>query len=96
MPEQFYEILEYFLRPDNSKIWGEVQNLAQKGDDDTLLNYVREAQRLTTTQRNVRYAVAPGELEGQKVEPGHPVVMLLVRIPVSRPHPRPKQLLTEF
>ncbi|KAI0116392.1 heme peroxidase [Nemania sp. FL0031] len=73
----FYEILEYFLRQENAKLWSEVQNIVQQGDDDMLLNYVKEAQRLTTTQRNVRVCVAPGELEGKKVQPGNPVVMLL-------------------
>ncbi|GAP85595.1 putative linoleate diol synthase [Rosellinia necatrix] len=73
----FYEILEFFLRPDNASIWAEVQALAKNDDDAGLHDYVREAQRLTTTQRNVRVAVAPTELDGKKVQPGTPVVMLL-------------------
>ncbi|KAI0205662.1 heme peroxidase [Astrocystis sublimbata] len=73
----FYEVLEFFLRPENASIWAEVQTLVQKGDDAGLHNYVREAQRLTTTQRNVRVAVAPGELEGKQVQPGNLVVMML-------------------
>ncbi|KAI8944722.1 heme peroxidase [Xylaria longipes] len=72
----FYEVLEFFLRPENASLWAEVQNLAQKGDDANLHAYVREAQRLTTTQRNVRFAIAPGELEGKKVQPGNAIVML--------------------
>jgi linoleate 10R-lipoxygenase len=73
----FYEVLEFFLRPENASIWSEVQALAHKGDDAALHAYVREAQRLTTTQRNVRVAIAPDELDGKKVEPGNAVVLLL-------------------
>ncbi|KAI0415155.1 heme peroxidase [Xylaria grammica] len=73
----FYEVLEFFLRPENASIWAEVQGLTLKGDDAGLHEYVREAQRLTSTQRNVRVAVAPGELEGKQVQPGNAVVMLL-------------------
>ncbi|CAG9942858.1 unnamed protein product [Clonostachys rosea f. rosea IK726] len=73
----FYEILEFFLRPGNASIWAEVQSLAHKGDDETLRAYVIEAQRLTTTQRNMRVATKPVELEGKKIQPGNVVVMLL-------------------
>ncbi|KAI1259137.1 heme peroxidase [Xylariaceae sp. FL1019] len=73
----FYEIMEFFLEPDNESIWAEVQSLAQKGDSAAIEAYVREAQRLTTTQRNVRVAVAPGELEGKQIQPGNLVVMML-------------------
>ncbi|KAI0404808.1 heme peroxidase [Xylaria palmicola] len=73
----FCEILEFFLRPENASIWTEVQSLAQKGDDAGLHDYVREAQRLTTSQRNVRVAVAPAELEGKQVQPGNAIVMML-------------------
>ncbi|KAI0534535.1 heme peroxidase [Xylaria digitata] len=73
----FYEVLEYFLRPENASIWAEVQSLTLKGDDAGLHDYVREAQRLTSSQRNLRVAVAPGELAGRQVQPGNPIVMLL-------------------
>ncbi|KAI8623543.1 heme peroxidase [Xylariaceae sp. FL1651] len=73
----FYGVLEYFLRPENASIWAEVQGLAQKGDDTGLHAYVVEALRLTTAERTVRVAVAPGELEGKKVEPGNVVVLML-------------------
>ncbi|KAI1312714.1 heme peroxidase [Xylaria venustula] len=73
----FYEVLEFFLRPEHASIWAEVQSLALKGDDAGLHDYVREAQRLTSSQRNVRIAVAPGELDGKQVQPGSAVVMLL-------------------
>ncbi|KAI2608367.1 heme peroxidase [Hypoxylon fragiforme] len=73
----FYEILEFFLRPENASIWAEIQSMAQKGDDDGIHAYVIEAQRLTTTQRNVRVATKPAEFEGKKIQPGNLVVMML-------------------
>ena len=74
----FYEVLEFFLRPENASIWAEVQSLALRGDDAGIHDYVREAQRLTSSQRNMRVAVAPGELEGKQVQPGNVVIMVLV------------------
>jgi hypothetical protein len=70
--------MAFFLRPENASIWAQVQGLAQKGDDAGLRDYVREAQRLTTTQRNVRVAIAPGKLDGKDVQPGNLVVLMLV------------------
>lgn len=71
-------MLSYFLKPENESIWAEVQAIAQKGDDAALHAYVAEAQRLTTSQRNVRIATAPGEIDGQTIQPGTAVVLLLV------------------
>ncbi|SPJ72098.1 related to linoleate diol synthase [Fusarium torulosum] len=73
----FYEVLAFFLKPENESIWAEVQAIAQKGDDAALHAYVAEAQRMTTSQRNVRIATAPGEIDGQTIQPGTAVVMLL-------------------
>ncbi|KAI8717961.1 Linoleate 8R-lipoxygenase [Fusarium sp. LHS14.1] len=73
----FYEVLAFFLRPENAAVWAEVQAIAHKGDDATLHAYVAEAQRLTSSQRNVRIATVPAELEGKPVQPGTPVVMML-------------------
>ena len=72
--------MEFFLRPENASIWTEVQSLAQKGDDSTLHAYVAEAQRLTSSQRNVRVATQPAKLEGKSVQPGNLVVMMLVSL----------------
>lgn len=71
-------MLSYFLKPENASIWAEVQAIAQKGDDAALHAYVSEAQRLTTSQRNVRIATAPGEIDGQTIQSGTAVVLLLV------------------
>ncbi|KAM0207497.1 hypothetical protein ACHAQD_012015 [Fusarium lateritium] len=73
----FYEVLSYFLKPENESIWAEVQAAAQKGDDAALHAYVAEAQRMTTSQRNVRVATAPGEIDGQTIQPGTAVILLL-------------------
>ncbi|KAI1858014.1 uncharacterized protein JN550_012907 [Neoarthrinium moseri] len=73
----FYEVMDFFLKPENDAIWAEVQNLAQKDDHDTLHAYIVEAQRLTTSQRTVRVATQATELQGQKVQPGDLVVVML-------------------
>ncbi|XXH00292.1 hypothetical protein Hte_006634 [Hypoxylon texense] len=73
----FYEIMEFFLRPESAAIWAEVQSLSARDDEAGLHAYVAEAQRLTSTQRNVRVATAPAEIEGKKIAPGDLVVMLL-------------------
>ncbi|KAF5572016.1 Psi-producing oxygenase C [Fusarium pseudoanthophilum] len=73
----FYEVLSFFLRPENEAIWAEVQAIAQKGDDAALHAYVAEAQRMTSSQRNVRVATAPGEVQGQTIQPGTAVVLML-------------------
>jgi cytochrome P450 len=71
-------VLAFFLRPENASIWAEVQAVAQKGDEATLHAYVAEAQRLTSSQRNVRVAKTPGEVDGQSIAPGTAVVLMLV------------------
>ncbi|KAI0897973.1 heme peroxidase [Annulohypoxylon nitens] len=73
----FYEVMEFFLRKENEHIWNEVQKLAKDNNDKELYLYVLEAQRLTSTQRNMRVATQPATLDGQTVEPGNLVVMLL-------------------
>ncbi|KAK0716063.1 heme peroxidase [Lasiosphaeris hirsuta] len=73
----FYEIMEFFLRPDNASIWSEVQTLVQKSDEAALSAYVVEAQRLCSSQRNVRVATQATTLEDKSVQPGNLVVMML-------------------
>lgn len=73
----FYEILEFFLRPENAPLWTEIQTLALKNDDTAIAGYVTEAQRLTSTQRNVRIATQPCTIDGKSIEPGNVVVLLL-------------------
>ncbi|RBR07351.1 uncharacterized protein FIESC28_10694 [Fusarium coffeatum] len=73
----FYEVLSFFLRPENQSIWAEVQAIAQKGDEATLHAYVAEAQRMTSSQRNVRVSKGSGEVDGQSITPGTAVVLML-------------------
>ncbi|KAK5651915.1 hypothetical protein OQA88_11574 [Cercophora sp. LCS_1] len=73
----FYEVLAFFLREENKEIWREVKGLVERGDDAGLREYVAEAQRLTSSQRNVRVAKAEVEIEGRVIKPGQPVVVLL-------------------
>ncbi|KAK1977724.1 hypothetical protein LZ30DRAFT_784666 [Colletotrichum cereale] len=46
-------------------------------EDAGLHAYVKEAQRLTSSQRNVRLATAAAEVDGRTVQPGYVVVMFL-------------------
>ncbi|KAK4442291.1 heme peroxidase [Podospora aff. communis PSN243] len=102
----FYEVMEFFLRPQNASIWAEVQTLAQKGDDTSLSAYVAEAQRLTTSIRNLRIATQPTTVEGKSIEPGNLVLMLLGEAGRSDattpnaaafdPHRRPEGITTAF
>lgn len=70
--------MEFFLKPENAKIWAEVQALAKKNDEKQLKAYVAEAQRLTSSQRNARVATKPAELEGKQISPGNMVILMLV------------------
>ncbi|KAI1820639.1 linoleate diol synthase [Xylaria intraflava] len=73
----FYEVLEFFLRQENASIWSEVQTLVQQGDDTGIYNYVKEAQRLTSTQRTIRIAIGQDEVDNQQVAPGNLVILNL-------------------
>jgi hypothetical protein len=77
---QFYEVMSYFLKPESEKVWSEVQSIAAKGDHQTLRKYVREAQRLTTTQRNVRVATKSAQIDGKSIAPGNLTVLMLVSL----------------
>ena len=72
---QFYEVMAFFLRPENVGIWSEVQGFAQKDDDGALHAYVAEAQRLTSSQREVRVAKQQAQVEGQSVKSDDTIVI---------------------
>jgi len=82
----FYEVMEFFLRPGNAAIWAEVQNIAAKGDEAALHAYITEAQRLTSSQRNVRIATETANLEGKPIQKGNVVVLMLVSCPFFSSH----------
>jgi linoleate 10R-lipoxygenase len=71
----FYEILEWFMRPENKSIWEQVQQLAQQGDIAKLRTYVAEAQRLTSPFRIVRYPSKTAEVDGKTVGPNNVVIL---------------------
>jgi linoleate 10R-lipoxygenase len=71
----FYEILEWFMRPENKSIWEQVQQLAQQGDVAKLRTYVAEAQRLTSPFRIIRYPSKTAEVEGKTVGPNNVVIL---------------------
>jgi linoleate 10R-lipoxygenase len=78
--------MEFFLRPENATIWSQVQTLAQQNNETELHKYVKEAQRLTSPVKTVRAATKAEQLEGQSIQPGNVVVLMLGesgRTPVS-------------
>ncbi|KAK1246403.1 hypothetical protein MKX08_000205 [Trichoderma sp. CBMAI-0020] len=86
----FYEVMELFLKPENASIWNEVQTLAQEGNSQKIQAYVMEAQRLTSSQRCMRVARQPIELEGKAIQPGNYVILMLGeagRNPAEVPNP---------
>lgn len=76
--------MEFFLRPENASIWTEVQTFAQYGDSQKIQAYVKEAQRLTSSQRCMRVAKQPIELESKSIQPGNYVVLMLVSLNFSQ------------
>ena len=87
---QFAEILAFFLQPQNIDHWARVQQLAEQSAspdsskrakaDATLREYVLEAQRLTSSQRNLRICVKPTTIDGQDFKFGEPLVTLFVSL----------------
>lgn len=72
--------MEFFLRPENEKIWSQVQDLASKDDIFQLQNYVSEAERLVSQLRVARFAAQPTEVEGKSVRPGDMLVLNIVSV----------------
>jgi cytochrome P450 len=73
----FYEVLEFFLRPENASVWTAVQGFAEKGDDVGIHAYVAEAGRLTSSQRVVRTALGSVTVEGKSIGQGDVVHLML-------------------
>lgn len=72
--------MDFFLRPENEKIWSQVQDLASSGNTDKIQKYVLEAQRLVSDIRNVRFAGQQTEVEGKQVRPGDMLVLDIVSV----------------
>ena len=77
--------MNYFLQEENSKHWEAIQNLTFSSDpesaDQELRKYVLEAQRLTSTQRDIRACVSETTVDGKTYKPGDVVIALFVGIP---------------
>ncbi|KAF1994656.1 heme peroxidase [Amniculicola lignicola CBS 123094] len=76
----FTEVLKYFLLSENKEHWQAIQGFAEENTpkaDAKIKEYVLEAQRLTSTQRNLRICKQPTTINGQKFAPGDAVVCLL-------------------
>jgi linoleate 10R-lipoxygenase len=80
LPPKFYEVMQYFLRPENASIWTEIQGCAKKGDDKSIRDFVMEAQRMTSTQRTLRIATQATEVEGKSIKAGDLVIALIVSL----------------
>lgn len=80
-------MLHYFIQDENSHYWEEIQKLASSSNKDSadkkLRKYVLEAQRFTSSQRDVRICVGDTTVDGQHYKPGDVVACLFVRIPES-------------
>lgn len=78
-------MLNYYLQDENSHHWEAIQNLASspssESADKKLRKYVLEAQRLTSSQRDIRVCVGETTIDGKQYKPGDIVVCLFVRIP---------------
>lgn len=80
---QFYEVMQFFLLPENEEIWSRVQDLASNGDTARLENYVLEAYRLVSQLRVARFAGQETEIEGKSVRPGDMLVLDVVSVPLE-------------
>ncbi|KAF2199499.1 heme peroxidase [Delitschia confertaspora ATCC 74209] len=76
----FTEVLKFFLEPGSKQYWATIQDLVAQNTalaDQRIREYVLEAQRLTSTQRNLRVCVQPVTVDGVAYKPGDAVVCLL-------------------
>lgn len=74
-------MLQYFLLDASKELWSKIQELAKANNDESdkiLKLYVLEAQRLTTSQRNLRVVAESITIDGQTFNKGDAVVCLFV------------------
>jgi cytochrome P450 len=78
---QFSEILQFFLQPGNANLWEQIQDLVTSDSpttDSLLKQYVLEAQRMVSTQRNLRICHSATTIDGQEFKKGDTVICLFV------------------
>lgn len=90
---QFAEILAFFLKEENIEHWRNVQEFAVQSDskdeatrakaDKNLRDYVFEAQRLTSSQRNLRICSRDTMVGASKFSRGDIIVTLFVCLWIS-------------
>ncbi|KAH8587872.1 prostaglandin G/H synthase 2/cyclooxygenase 2, pgh2/cox2 [Bisporella sp. PMI_857] len=76
----FAEVLQFFLQLGNSELWERIQDLVASNSptmDSLLKQYVLEAQRMVSRQRNLRICESPVTIDGQKFNKGDTVICLL-------------------
>ncbi|KAI5306174.1 hypothetical protein KEM56_001984 [Ascosphaera pollenicola] len=77
----FADVLSFYLQEGNTKHWADIQNLASDANSSAankkLRQYVLEAQRLTSKQRNLRVCVSETTIDGQSFKPGDVVICSL-------------------
>jgi hypothetical protein len=75
-------VLSFFLQKENVRHWTDVQNLVNSSNieaaDKTLRQYVLEAQRFTSAQRDIRICAGRTTVDGQVFNPGDLVICLFV------------------
>lgn len=74
------DCLTYFLDPANATTWEQLQKLAASSDESSIpeiRKYVREAQRLTSSQRDVRFCVADTKVGTEEFKKGDKVILML-------------------
>jgi len=76
----FADVLQFFLQPENADHWGKIQSIvANPGPTSykVLRQYVLEAQRMTSRQRNLRICAEDTSIDGQEFKRGDAVICLL-------------------
>ncbi|KAH7407996.1 heme peroxidase [Cadophora sp. MPI-SDFR-AT-0126] len=76
----FAEVLQFYLQPGNEELWDKIQDLVASNDpttDSVLKQYVLEAQRMVSTQRNLRVCASDRTIDGHKFCKGDTVICLL-------------------
>ncbi|KAF1969427.1 prostaglandin G/H synthase 2/cyclooxygenase 2, pgh2/cox2 [Bimuria novae-zelandiae CBS 107.79] len=76
----FTEVLNFFLEPGRKDHWAKIQDLVAQNTvqaDQMIREYVLEAQRLTSTQRNLRICRQQCTIDGITYNPGDAIVCLL-------------------
>jgi cytochrome P450 len=73
-------VLQFFFQPQNASHWAKIQDIVSDGGPtchQLLRQYVLEAQRMTSRQRNLRICVQDTCVDGQNFKKGDAVICLL-------------------